>query len=486
MKKRGGKRKATVASLADAQAAAQVAGRMLRARFDSAQTTDDNRKHWAMADGLSADMAASPGVRRILRNRCRYEVANNTYARGIVQTLANDCVGTGPRLRLAGDRAVARQVERRFAEWARAVGLAEKLRTMRTARAVDGEAFALLVNNPGLPTRVQLDLRLIEAEQIASASGALPEPDSVDGIKFDLHGNPIAYEVLPYHPGGQSYRYGSPIVTDAWKVLHFFIPERPGQRRGIPEMTPALPLFAQLRRWTLAVLAAAETAADLAAIMRTQDSPDQDEPQTAEAFERIEFERRAIMTLPAGYDITQLKAEQPTSTYGEVKREILNEIARCFHVPFNVAAGNSSSYNYSSGRLDFQSHERNVWIDRGRMEAQVLDRAFEAWAREAVLIEGYLPQAMRSITSDWSHTWHWDGFAHIDPKSEAEAQAQRLESGTTTLADEWAREGEDWEEKLEEQARILQRKEQLAKQYGIAWPDREKKQQVIPISGGSP
>ena len=30
-----------------------------------------------------------------LRNRARYEVANNSYARGIVLTLANDVVGTG-------------------------------------------------------------------------------------------------------------------------------------------------------------------------------------------------------------------------------------------------------------------------------------------------------------------------------------------------------------------------------------------------------
>jgi len=69
---------------------------IVRAKFDSAQTTADNRRHWANADGLSADAAASPGVRRILRNRARYEVANNSYARGIVLTLANDVIGKGP------------------------------------------------------------------------------------------------------------------------------------------------------------------------------------------------------------------------------------------------------------------------------------------------------------------------------------------------------------------------------------------------------
>ena len=53
---------------------------LIRARYDAAATTDANRKHWANADGLSADAAASPEVRRILRNRARYEAANNSYA----------------------------------------------------------------------------------------------------------------------------------------------------------------------------------------------------------------------------------------------------------------------------------------------------------------------------------------------------------------------------------------------------------------------
>jgi hypothetical protein len=77
---------------------------LVRARFDAAQTTPDNRRHWANADALAADAAASPEVRRTLRNRARYEVANNSYARGIVLTLANDVIGTGPRLQmLLGD-----------------------------------------------------------------------------------------------------------------------------------------------------------------------------------------------------------------------------------------------------------------------------------------------------------------------------------------------------------------------------------------------
>ena len=91
----------------------------LRARYDAAQTTVENARHWAMADGLSADAAMTPDVRRTLRNRARYEVANNSYAKGMVLTVAGDCVGTGPRLQLlTEDNETNRIVEQAFAEWA--------------------------------------------------------------------------------------------------------------------------------------------------------------------------------------------------------------------------------------------------------------------------------------------------------------------------------------------------------------------------------
>jgi capsid protein len=104
--------------------------RLVRARYDAAATNADNRRHWANADSLSANAANSPAVRRVLRDRARYEVANNSYARGIVVTLANDTIGTGPRLQMLTEDAEAnRRIEQEFARWSKVVGVAKKLRS---------------------------------------------------------------------------------------------------------------------------------------------------------------------------------------------------------------------------------------------------------------------------------------------------------------------------------------------------------------------
>lgn len=126
--------------------------------------------------------------------------------------------------------------------------------------------------------------------------------------------------------------------------------------------------------------------------------------------------------------------EQPAATYTEFKKEVLNEIARCMNMPFNVAAGNSYGYNYASGRLDHQTYFKSIRVEQSQMARVVLDRVLRAWLREAVLNEGYLPNSLRTLNATFEHQWFWDRHEHVDPAKEANAQKVRLASHTTTLA----------------------------------------------------
>jgi capsid protein len=379
--------------------------RLVRGRYDAAVTNAENRRHWANADGLSVNAANSPEVRRVLRNRARYEVANNSYARGIVLTLAHDVVGTGPRLQLLTTNADANnRIEHEFGRWTKAIGLAEKLRTMRLARAEDGEAFAVLASNPRLATHVSLDLKLIEADQVTTPD-LNPLERNIDGVVFDEAGNPTEYHVLKQHPGDSRFGFAT-LPSDyerlpAESMIHWFRADWPGQARGIPDIMPSLPLFAQLRRFTLAVLAAAETAADFAGILYTD-------------------------------------------------------------APANVARADSSGYNYASGRLDYQTYFKAIRVEQSHLECVVLDRIFAAWLDEAALIPGLLPEGLPPIAT-WEHQWFWDGNEHVDPAKEASAQATRRTSHTTTLAEEYARRGLDWEEQLRQRAKEIT----LLKELGI-------------------
>ncbi|HUU94491.1 MAG TPA: phage portal protein [Phycisphaerae bacterium] len=428
---------------------------MVRARYDAAQTTDENRNHWLQADSLSAAAAGNPFVRRTIRNRARYEVANNSYARGIVLTLANYVIGTGPRLQMLTDFPDANaMIETEFARWSDAIGLPQKLRTMRMAKAQDGEAFALLINNERVDSPVRLDLRLIEADQISTPNLMLDKPNAIDGIVFDEFGNPAEYHILKSHPGSNMPgSAGDYTPVPASSMLHWFRCDRPEQWRGLPDILPALPLFAQLRRYTLAVLGAAEIAANTGVIFHTPLPPDTQLPTgTGEdgkwGGEEMDFPRNVAMFAPEGFTPFQMKAEQPSTTHDMFVKAVLNEIARCLNMPYNIAAGNSARYNYASGRLDHQMYFKSIRVEQTHCEGVVLDPILNAWMVEAVKVLDDLQDL-----EEWPHQWFWTGHEHVDPNKEATAATALLGAGLLTEAEYCARKGMDWEEEQDQRKR---------------------------------
>ena len=432
--------------------------RVVRSSFDANATTYENQNHWSKADGLSADAAASPDVRARIRRRAHYEIANNCYARGLSLTLANDLIGTGPHLQVlvpdAGDANT--RTEHSFALWADEINLAEKLRCMRQSRFGDGEAFGLLTHNAALAHPVKLDLRLVEADQVTDPFGLPLDPKRIDGIELDDQGNPAFYRVMRVHPGS-AFNWSMEFDRiQAADMIHWFRMDRPGQHRGVPEIMPSLPLFAMLRRWSLAVIRAAEQVADIAGVIESDMMAGDGEPVDLKDQVTVELERGQLASLPFGWKMAQMKAEQPGTTYAEGKREFLNEIARAQNVPYNVAAGNSSDYNYASGRLDFQVYFRSIAVDRESLSLRCCDRILRPWSLEYAYLTGDLLDAV--LAGPLPHQWFFDGTEHVDPLKEAAAEDIRLRNGSINMAAVQARAGKDWEEEEAQRARCVERR----------------------------
>lgn len=432
--------------------------RRLQATYDAVQTDVGNSNHWLAADSRSANAANSPAVRQTARYRTRYEVANNCYARGIVNTLANDVIGPGPTLAMqTKNDSFNRQVEKAFAKWALAVGLSAKLRTLKQAKTQDGETVGVLIDNPKLPTRVTLDVVTVEADRLHDPEAVWDERNTADGIWYDDAGNPTRYRILHNHPGDSGIGVDSSYSDYApQNVIHWYRADRPEQRRGMPEILPALPLFSQLRRFTLAVLGAAESLADIAYTIQTPGSAvDEDDPGVQE-LETIDLEPRTATVMPQGYQLGQTKAEQPATTYGDFKREIITEIARCLNVPYNIAACDSSDYNYASGRLDHQVYDRALDIERDHLGQVVLDHILHAWLQEFLAgFDGTSPSNIDVRLSNFPHQWFWVPRGHADPQKNALAVKTALETGQTSDPIEWARRGLDHETEMTRAAKAL-------------------------------
>ena len=419
--------------------------RSVTGTYDAASSTPSNTSYWQYTDALSAVDANSETVRKTLRERARFEFDNNTYCQGILKTIAKDTVGkSGPRLRMVGDTAQHKKLEADYTAWQKEVKYAEKLRNIRMARAKDGEVWIMPVSKKTLKNPVKLYFQLFETEQVGSYRDTTLQQD---GVYTDEYNEASAFNLFDEHPGssGISMKGRKISVT---KLIQYAYMTRPGQLRGIPEITPALPLFVQLRAYSLAVLASAETAANLSAVLTTTAGAE-DECDDVDAEYEFDISRNSIKTMPFGWGIQQLRAEQPTTAFPEAKREWLNEIARVMEVPQNIATLNSSGYNYASGRLDFQEYWKALDVEQGTLDDTINDPMFELYAQEWKV-------ANRARSLETSHNWVYDGRPHVDPTKEAKAETERLGNMTTNLARSCAKDGTDWQEVVDQ--RLIEEK----------------------------
>ena len=432
------------------------------AKYDAAQTTVENAAYYSMASDYDADNEASPAVRATLRKRSRYEAGNNSWVKGMIATQAFDIIGTGPRLQVLTENSdLNNDLEADFFEWSTVVRLASKMHTMRMAQARDGEAFAILINNPKLPTKIKLDLQLIEADCIRGDYRDKAKERYVDGISYDKHGNPVSYNVLPHPGSGNISMKGVKVAAD--RVIHLFTAERPGQHRGVPELTSALISFAMLRRYTLAMIKKMETSANISGVIQTDEIDD--ESENVEPFEAFSMPRDAFAALPRGYRLQSHMLNNPTDSQSNFALQVKTELARALNLPKNVALGDSSSYNYASGRMDYQAYDKYLEVERMIVQQVVLSAIMRHF-----LLEFW------ALSNRWQRidplplTWFWDGRAHVDPVKEARAQGQLLINGTTTLARECAKQGLDWEEVQDQ--RLLEEKREMERRRELGLPDK--------------
>lgn len=444
--------------------AARLAKRMIAAKFDSAQHTDEDRRYWSLVDGLSADAALSPEVRRVIRNRARYEAGNGGYCNGMVKQKANDLIGTGPRLQITKPHIgpdgvdVNEKIEAEWIRWMRVTKFARTLRTAARCKIRDGAALGIIAKNSKLPTKAKVQLRLVDIERLTTPQLSALEKDRLDGIDFDAEGDPKTYWILDIHPGA-TLQTGMPKASPhpAKEIVHWFDEDRAEQHHGLSELAPSLRTFGNHRRFLRATIRAGEVAAEIAAFFTNQNPPD-DEAEEAdwkrEALEVLDMEFGGIMVAPDGDDVKQVKSEHPGTSFAEFNEATVAEECRPLLMSSNVANGNFNKASYASSRSETQITDGNDAIDRDDLEIIVVEPVCEEWLRETLSeISGIAPSDID--LSDYPHEWHWDHRGHVDPTKDADADDVELKNGSLSLPTKYARAGQDWRTEFRKQAEAL-------------------------------
>ena len=441
-------------------------GAQVNARFDNARHTPDTESLFRNVDSLAAVAALSPDVRRTVRDRARYVVFNCPYAWGMLDTYSTDVVGpwvtvSFPRGGVA--ESVRDEISLAFDAWALKVGFWEKLKTLVRAKTTDGEAFATFFRDPTVvdeTNQVTLNLAPIECDRVESWTDMITRENEVDGIRFDQFGHPTEYRILKYHPGDyrsiRNIRARAGEWVKASNVIHYFEVMRPEQVRGVSDFVSALEIPADQKSYRSSVTSAAINAASISGVLSTDQVPecyDDDDASLGKCAMDVKpntpfrVQRGMLVTLPEGWKLQQLQAQQPTSQYPDFVRSLIAEMARCLSMPVNIAMCDSSQHNFASAKLDHTTYGDKINSVRSTLVTKVLDRVFFKWLEEYAVIKRLSPQTLQALRRT---EWLFTERANADVLKDASADNTRLGNATTSYATLYAKDGKDWKREVKQ------------------------------------
>lgn len=170
-----------------------------------------------------------------------------------------------------------------------------------------------------------------------------------------------------------------------------------------------------------------------------------------------------IAHLGPGEELKMMTASTPGPQYLPLTQDLKREIARRLGVTFESLGMDHSNATYSSVRMGISSIWPIVLRRRLRIASPFADRIYAAWLEEMIasgrigLKGGY--QAFLANRSRVTYA-EWQGPARpvADDYKAAMAAKVRLELGISSLADECAEYGRDWEEnaaQIEREMKVL-------------------------------
>lgn len=381
----------------------------------------------------------------ILQARSHNAIRNNAYASSAKEKYVSNLVGTGikpqwgdPSTQALWDRWVeecdADGVDNFYGLQALALGsqfeAGEALGRIRYRRATDGLS-------------VPMQLQVIEAEHLDPAfSRAFGSRLIRMGIEFDGIGQRTAYHLWRYHPHEQlTAAYNERVPVPADNVIHMYRRTRPGQLRGVPELTSVIVRLYEIDEMQDATLARQKLAQLFGAFVKrkTDHDPEDDGPffgthvtMPGEADEGLtEFTPGGIHYLEDDEEVTFSTPPDIQSQYTEWLRTELLAVATGAGITYEQLTGDLKGVNYSSIRAGLLEFRRRAEALQAHLIVHQWCRRIAAkWLDVAVTsgrlqIANYWQRRSQLLAIDWiAPKWSW-----VDPLKEVTADLLEVRGG---------------------------------------------------------
>jgi lambda family phage portal protein len=422
-----------------------------------------------ITSGTSADSEIKSSF-KALRNRARQLCRDNDYARQALRVIQNNVIGHGikhqgqVRMQRGGklDEVINGRIHNAWQHWGNKkrcdvsgiLGFHDLERLICRSLAESGEVFIRMIRQPFGDSKIPFALQLLESDYLVDDE--VPQPAKGNtvrmGIEVDSYLRPQAYHFYSNHPGdtyaGNTRTNGRKLRIPADEIIHLFLPERPGQTRGVTWFASALMRMHMLQGYEEAEVVRARASS---ALMGFISSPE-GELMGDEVYdnERVsEFTPGVFKYLQPGESVNVPDLNAPDGQLEPFTRSMLRAVAAGIGVSFESISKNFSESNYSSSRLSLLEERDTYKVLQRYMVENFHQTVFDKWLDMAVLsgelnLPGYETNPERYAASKWvPRSWEW-----VDPQKEVNAYKDAVRCGFKTLGQVIAEQGGDLDEVL--------------------------------------
>ncbi len=321
----------------------------------------------------SANADILPSLENI-RSESRDLLRNAPLARGAVNTVVTNVVGTGLNAHPSLDRDVLKELagltdenidkiekafERHFNTWAKSRACDASMRSTFTglqkltcrSALESGDVFPLrrMIDRPG--RELTTSIQIIEADRVQNPRDSMIDKAMLHaGIERDVYGAAIRYHVTKTHPGDnwngltskETVAVEAFSETGDWQMLQVMIVERPEQSRGVPYLAPIVEILKQLTRYTDAEIANAVISGMFTAFVTSDGGTGFDgDPElagstTGAQLNEIKMGNASIVDLAPGEKVEFANPARPNQAFDPFVQAILRQIGVALEIPFEI------------------------------------------------------------------------------------------------------------------------------------------------------
>lgn len=391
-----------------------------------------------------------------LVGRSREQWSNNDYVRAFVRLVRQNVVGehgikmqakaTTPRGKL--DKDVNDALEAEWCEWGK-VGNCDvtgqlswrdvQCLAAETA-ARDGEFIIRKIYGADAGPH-GFALQMIDAQRLPAQYENARYSDNGNfirhGIEFNRYGRPVAYhfsstdewDAYYYSYAGRGF-----VRVPADEIIHKFVHEMVGQRRGLPWASTSLFRLHHLQGFEDAAVQNARAGASKMGFIQYKDGFGPEADEDTDVAATIDAEPLSFHELPEGAEFKEFAPQYPNGEFAVFHKAMLRGAATGMGVLYNNMAGDLEGVNFSSirqGTLDEREHWKDLqqWIKESLSEP-----VYEAWLKYKLLSgaikrKNGTPLPADKIATYRQVAWQPRRWAWIDPRADVDANVQLMRAG---------------------------------------------------------